>query len=96
MASQEYQMILIENDGMKFLEKIKMSEWFEQKQALLVKITEKIKLMRMKNPKWTVTQVIDYIGYFIFYTVFIMGCAAVITVIGIMWLIDQVIGKWEK
>ena len=49
-----------------------------------------------KLKKKKMTQVIDFIGYFLFYVVFIMGCAVVLTVIGIMWLIDQVIGKWEK
>jgi predicted tellurium resistance membrane protein TerC len=48
------------------------------------------------NLKKKMMQMIDSIKYFCFSVLFFIGCGLVLSVIGIMWLIDQVIGKWEK
>jgi hypothetical protein len=50
----------------------------------------------LKLKKKKMTQVIEFIEDFLFYTLFLIGCGLVLIVLGLMWIYDRVFGKWEK
>ena len=82
MESLEYRMMFIEKDGMKFLETIK----------------KKIKIggVTQTNLKKKVMQTIDFIKQFTFYVLFFLGCGIVLLIIGLLWITDQVMDRWQK
>ncbi len=86
MERQEYQMTFIENDGMKFLEK-KLNP---------KKSGGNIWTVLLLQLKKKMMQMIDFIKYFCFSVLFYLGCGLVLSVIGILWIFDQVMEKWEK
>ena len=52
--------------------------------------------LKLKKIKIKTMQVIDSIKYFCFSVLFFIGCGLVLSVIGILWIFDQVMEKWEK
>jgi len=41
-------------------------------------------------------QIIDFIKHFSFFVLFYLGCALVFMVIGVIWIVDRVLGGWKK
>jgi hypothetical protein len=52
--------------------------------------------MDSKLKKKKMTQVIEFIEDFVFYTLFLIGCGLVLIVLGLLWIYDQVFGNWKK